>query len=110
MSETGELPCVYCGAEPPPVDEHGRRSCCEAGRDADQAGMTIDAMAAALNFYADPANFHGEIIMGALRHASPIALDGGRRAADVLTAEHRLNAWVEARRSIAPMPFGDIPF
>lgn len=110
MSETGELPCVYCGADPPPVDEHGRRSCCEAGRDVDEASMTIDAMAAALNFYADPASFHGEIIMGALRHASPIALDGGRRAADVLTAEHRTDPAVVERRGRAPMPLGEIPF
>lgn len=58
MSETGELPCLYCGAEPPPSDEHGLRTCCLGGRHADEAGRDLDTLARALNFYADPRSYH----------------------------------------------------
>lgn len=48
MSETGELPCLYCGTEPPPVDEHGMRSCCEAGKHIDQGVADLNLTRAAL--------------------------------------------------------------
>jgi hypothetical protein len=52
MSETGELPCLYCSTEPPPVDEDNFRTCCEAGRHMDQLGYDIDAMSQVLNQFA----------------------------------------------------------
>ena len=60
MSETGELPCIYCGTEPPPMDDYGRVCCCRAGLDVSEMAATVDNMAKALNFYADPRHHEGE--------------------------------------------------
>lgn len=94
MSETGELPCIYCGTEPPPLDDYGRVSCCQAGRDVSELAATVDSFAKALNFYADPRHHEGEVIVEARRHPSAVAADAGGLAATVLSIEHRLDGHV----------------
>lgn len=94
MSETGELPCIYCGTEPPPMDDYGRVCCCRAGLDVSEMAATVDNMAKALNFYADPRHHEGEVIAEGIRHPNAVAADAGDLAATVLSIEHRLDGHV----------------
>lgn len=95
MSETGELPCIYCGTEPPPLDDYGRVSCCQAGRDVSEMSATVNSLAKALNFYADPRGYDsGEVMKAGRRYPNAVAADAGDLAVTVLNIEHRLDGHV----------------